>query len=301
MPATTSQKNALVNALMAVVRAEGVSGTQGPAGPTGPAGPEGPMGPAGPQGEPGVCVCEGDPPPPPPPPPPPSGFPDASTTGVPAGTTLQNSGSISSSANGQVIDARNVTGSITINHSNVTVRRCRVTAGAIFVRGTGAIIEDCEVSPHGGHNSGISVDAGGTTVRRCNIHTFENGIFTGTSNNVFRDNYIHDPIPYNSQTDPHIDGIQLWNGGANNLLIEHNTILCSLDSNSAITGGTNNTGVVVNNNRLAGGGFTMYASGGSVTNNRWGNYVYGYVGSGGSAATWSGNVDDATGNPINLP
>ena len=131
-------------------------------------------------------------------------------------------------------------------------------------------------------------------------------MFLGSgSGHVVRDNYIHYAIPYDPIADPHIDGIQLWAGGVDNVLIEHNTVIVDSEGvNAAITGGLQNNNVTVNNNLFSGGGYTMYAPGaGSVTNNRFGTHVYGYYtpnGVGGTI-TFSGNVDDVTGAPILEP
>ena len=86
--------------------------------------------------------------PPPTNPPPVGGFPSDATTGVPAGTSLQPSGSVTVSTNGAVIDALSVNGTITINADNVTIRRTRVETSAalgIRINGRNALIEDTEV------------------------------------------------------------------------------------------------------------------------------------------------------------
>lgn len=92
-----------------------------------------------------------------PPPPPPTGsgcfqspgacgFPDPAfgNVGVPAGTTLTPSGSITVKTAGTVIDAMDVTGQITIQASNVTVENTRVSVvdGSGFLQGNGPASSD---------------------------------------------------------------------------------------------------------------------------------------------------------------
>ncbi|HXF29931.1 MAG TPA: hypothetical protein VN522_00315 [Solirubrobacterales bacterium] len=55
------------------------------------------------------------------------GFPDATNSGVPAGTTLTASGSLNVTTAGTVISGRNVTGTINILADNVTIEKTRVT------------------------------------------------------------------------------------------------------------------------------------------------------------------------------
>src|SRR3954466_3550073 len=54
-------------------------------------------------------------------------FPDANCTGVLPGVARTNSGSMTTSSNGQVIENLNVNGTITVRHSNVTIRNVKVT------------------------------------------------------------------------------------------------------------------------------------------------------------------------------
>src|SRR4051812_10728163 len=54
-------------------------------------------------------------------------FPDASCTGVLPGVTRTSSGSITTTSAGQVIQNLNVSGRITVNHDNVTIRNVKIT------------------------------------------------------------------------------------------------------------------------------------------------------------------------------
>jgi len=171
----------------------------------------------------------------------PTKFPDASTTGVPAGKSLAPiNGNLTTSYDGQVIDARDVSGTIIVTNNNVTIRNCE--AGSILVTGANCTIEDCTLV-----GSGIGIVGGdGAIVQRCDISHAENGIWIEANNVTIRDNWLHDFIPYNPATDPHIDGIQIPGGeGITNVLIQHNNFDLGHDVNSDIQigfGGTSPTG-----------------------------------------------------------
>ena len=107
----------------------------------------------------------------------PASWPNASSTGVPAGTTLKAvSGDLQSSADGQVIDACNVNGTIIVRHRDVTIRRTRALIIFVDPAGQAVTIEDCQVTG-GPWNSGINLLSGRCVVRRCDISGVENGFW----------------------------------------------------------------------------------------------------------------------------
>jgi hypothetical protein len=250
--------------------------------------------------------------------PPPTGWPDATNTGVSFGVTLTKSGSLTLSTAGQVISGLEINGSVFINASNVTLENCRITSGGFTVVqiGNGSIspanvvIQDCEINGMGmggspGSNGIWDWGGGGSNwLLRNDIHNCENPIVP-SSGDLVQDNYIHD---LNAPGSPHYDGIQM-DGGAN-IVIEHNTVINQWGWTSAVMiandlGSISN--ITVDNNRLIGGGFTVYAdghfnagpmSGVSFTNNRMGKGRYGYLYHNGSNPTFTGNVDDVTGFAI---
>lgn len=145
-------------------------------------------------------------------------------TGVPAGTTLTvNAGNLSTTANGQTINALDIQGDLSINHTNVTVQNCKVWHIVGFNDITGLIIQDCTIN---GQNQNtavacIEIDlfvtvAGSIRITRCNISNCENGISIGApcSGTVVEDCYFHD---HHNDTapDPHIDGCVVWPGVSN--------------------------------------------------------------------------------------
>jgi hypothetical protein len=132
---------------------------------------------------------------------------------------------------------------------------------------------------------------------------------------VIQDNYIHD-MGY--KPGDHLNGTTS-NGSTDQLTLRHNTVFNQNDQTDAISlfedfGEEANR--VIDNNLLAGGGWTMYAGanpGGPpthnivVTNNRFSRMYFpngGYFGPftafnwNGSGNVWSGNVWDNTGEPV---
>jgi hypothetical protein len=144
-------------------------------------------------------------------------------------------------------------------------------------------------------------------VYRANIYGFENPLVP-ESGSVLQDNYVHN---LGAPASPHYDGIQI-DGGVSNVTIRHNTIVVDHGQTSAVMidnyfGPISN--IVVDDNRLAGGGFTVYSddsfnsnpiSGVQFTNNRMGRGAWGYALIGKAKPVDTGNVDDTTGVAIHL-
>jgi parallel beta helix pectate lyase-like protein len=239
-------------------------------------------------------------------------WPDATNTGVPPGTILTDSGAITTTTrDGQIISAKNITGPITVNHNDVVIEKCKIVTGAYFpIRilpgNTGCIIRDCEIDNLG--TDGSCAINGCATVLRCNIHDTENGFNwdgTGNAPTLIQDCYIHDLRAGGS---PHYDGIQIDSGV--NITIRHNTVINDHGGVSAIMidnyfGKVDN--VLVEDCRLVGGGFTVYCSAQfnshPVTNvrfinNQMGKGGYGYKAFTKTDPVWQGNVDAVTGRRI---
>jgi parallel beta-helix repeat protein len=234
-------------------------------------------------------------------------WPNANNTGVPAGAILTPSGPVTSSSDGQIIEYLDVDGYITVNHDDVTVRYCKVRNGPIAIHGNDVTVSWCTVTPIDGWNSGIFTEgASRAKIKRNNVSQTENGISLGNgSGHVVRYNYIHDLFWGGGR---HSDGIpfHVSTPPISNVLIANNNLDLPCEVSSSITLGNAST-VTINNNRLNGGTYTLYIEDAStfgvrVTNNRFGCHVYGYlVDTAGGLVEYSGNVDDATGNPIVLP
>jgi hypothetical protein len=238
------------------------------------------------------------------------GFPNASNTGVPAGTTLTPSGSVTTSANGQVIDALDITGTLAINHTGVLVKRCRIrqsnVTSIVEPNASGCVIEDCEIDGNLTGSTGIEL-RNLVQCYRLNIHGCENGGNVEVNAGRLEDCYIHSLS--SEATGFHSDGLQ-FDSNASNLTIEH----CNFvpvpsgvrDATSCINvfndpGGTNSN-ITINNSRIDGRGTNVACyfprfSGWSnivVTNNRILAGDTGYSDTGSNTTTWTGNVDDLT-------
>lgn len=144
-------------------------------------------------------------------------FPNALNTGVPAGTILTPSGSVTVNTNGAIIENLDITGVIVVNANNVMIRNCRVDATGnvwgIDADSRNANVTDCEIFNANQGNAGI-IGQGGTYLR-CNIYGFENGV-VAQSDNLVEDCYIHD---LGGGEEAHVDGISIQSGS--NTIVRH--------------------------------------------------------------------------------
>lgn len=252
-----------------------------------------------------------------------SDWPDSTNTGVPAGTSLTPSGSVTTSANNQIIDALDITnGHIIVNHTGVLIKRCRIKQVdepyLVYPNATGLIVQDCEMDGDVSGTTGISVENGVTYIR-CDIHDCENGGNVGANSSgnpaLIQDSWFHDLAPEGSGF--HTDGLQ-FDSDASYLTIEHchfqpipsgirNATSCINLGNEV---GFTNNHITINNNLIDGRGcgsavYLPRYSGWSniaVTSNRILSGDNGYC-DGGNAATYpgggvttfTGNVDHLTG------
>ena len=239
-----------------------------------------------------------------------SGWPSSANTGVPSGVSLTNSGGMSITKDGTVVDAKNISGTVYVEADNVTIKRSKIAGYGFAVvqvanGSKNVVITDCDIDGKGSSAGSMGV-IGPATVLRSDIRGVENGV-TPSSGSVVQDNYIHDLAAPGS---PHYDGLQM-DGGLSNIVVRHNTVdLSEHGQTSAVMidnyfGSISN--ITVDNNRLLGGGYTVYADGRfnsnkitgvSFTNNRLGKGGYGYALISPFPVTWSGNVDDRTGNTV---
>jgi len=224
------------------------------------------------------------------------GYPDPAygNVGVPAGTTLRPSGSITVSADGTVIDGLDVAGTIEVKARNVTIKNTRVTptgsgCGPANTCGNYAILVTCACSVTISHveltaNAPTTVEhairnASGGTI---NVdHVYQHGNIDALcicGNGSISDSYsiIHLAI----STD-HLENIYLDDAS---LSIVHNTLLNQAPQTANIFGNTNNGSdgpcenhLTIDGNLLAGGGWNIYpcahatsvgSSSSQITNNR---------------------------------
>jgi hypothetical protein len=118
-------------------------------------------------------------------------LPNADNTGVPAGTTLTPSGSLTISTAGAVVAGRDIVGRVTVNAPNVTIRNSRIhnsVGYAIYNQGNQPLlIEDSEIST----GDGGAVGDSNYTLRRVEIFGGEHGVEAG-NNVLVEDSWIHD-------------------------------------------------------------------------------------------------------------
>lgn len=164
-------------------------------------------------------------------------WPNATTTGVPAGTTLTvYDGDLKTTSNGQVIDALDVRGRIIVLHPDVVIKRCKAWHIIADYNANGGsptrmMVQDCEIDGQdssGGINciSIVGTDAksnlsnpspaDGAQILRCNIWNAENGLWIEAHHCTVQDCYIHD-LSHSTVPDPHIDGAQCASPAAPNL------------------------------------------------------------------------------------
>lgn len=128
----------------------------------------------------------------------------ATSAGVPSGTVLKASGSITITKPGTVIDARNVTGSIAVKANNVTIKRTKVTYGGyhsirIYSGVTGTVVEDSTiVCTDSSKTNGVVF--GNYTARRLAVSGCRNAfLFSATAPAVITDSLVNG-LPYTNVT-----------------------------------------------------------------------------------------------------
>lgn len=245
-------------------------------------------------------------------------WPNASNTGVPAGTRLTPSGSITVTSDGTVLSNLRVSGSITVRANNVTIEKTKVIGGRIDLGWDqhGIVMTDVEVD---GQDKAPpderipAIGSNGYTCIRCNVHGWNTG-FDVRDNVVIEDSWSHDIGP--PSEDGHFSSV--GSNGANHVVIRHNVLSCEVSGCSAAIAFygdfTPVSNVVVDNNLLnTEGSYCSYEGTLSqkkyptATNIRWTNNHYGrrfhprcgiygpstgWGNQGGNV--WSGNVWDGT-------
>lgn len=240
------------------------------------------------------------------------GYPDATNTGVPAGTalTVVNGGMTIRTA-GAVVDGMDIRGCVVVAAAHVTIRRSKVTcSNAWAIRSYrddytagGLLIEDVTVSCADSPGTGIA--SYGFVARRVDVSRCENG-FAIDNDVTVEDSYVHGLF---IGSGGHTDGMQ-FAGGAH-VTIRHNTILNPNDGGTSaiIMSETRMSDVLVQNNLMAGGAYTVYCPRDSSTNVRvLGNrFSKLYKPKGGEYGPWvycgqvsqvAGNIWDDTGRPL---
>ncbi|SDG37903.1 Right handed beta helix region [Bradyrhizobium sp. Rc2d] len=157
------------------------------------------------------------------------GMPNASNTGVPAGTTLTAyTGPMTITTPGTVIDGMIIDGTLTVAAENVTIKNCviqnygfwGVDASAAVAIGN-VTVQNCTLTASSSYDTDSAIVGSGTFIGN-NISNSENGFRLLDGASVVKGNYIHDLN--DNFGDPHYDGIALQ-GGQNNVQVERNTVI----------------------------------------------------------------------------
>ncbi len=191
-------------------------------------------------------------------------FPNASSTGVPAGVTLSPyTGPSRITQPGTVIDSKLITTPLVITASahNVTIKNSRIAAQGFWLvlndeGATNLQIIDTEMDGKGNTSSDAAIAGRNYTLTRVNIHGTVDGLKLGSKVTV-QDSYIHDLV---MTADSHNDGMQSL--GSDDVLIRHNTVIMPNGATSAILLSTGSADsmrrITIDNNLVAGGAYTIY-------------------------------------------
>jgi hypothetical protein len=269
----------------------------------------------------------------------PSCFPDATYTGVPAGTSLTAYGGPFTFTSGTTtIDSKTITTCITVTGGTLNITKSSIVVssgcdegGALASVAPGVLnvtdsTIDCGGDPPGGYGNSHGIERDNFTALRVNIKGCENGLAGDGTHWSITDSYIHDlrqctAAECGGGDGSHTDGIQTGAGGpASFYTIRHTTILSmKLGAHTPETDETYyTTSVVITDpddhdgsvleNLFAGGAFAVYcpenSTNWSLTNNRFSTRYKSTIGffgpSDACSGKESGNVYYETGLPITL-
>jgi chitodextrinase len=242
-------------------------------------------------------------------------FPDASDTGVPAGTALTAyTGPSSITTPNTVIDGKRM-GCVSINTTGVVIRNSVISCDgsdyySVDVGASGSVtVEDSNIDCQSHNSNGAG--RMNITLRRVDISLCENGLSVAHDVTV-EDSYIHDLYMGGGA---HADGMQFENA-ANNVTIRHNTIYGvgsngQLGTSALIMDLPGHSNFLIDNNLFGGGAYTVYCvnpgkgTNWRITNNHFTTRFSSKGGAFGfsvycSDETQSGNVNDETGAPLSL-
>jgi len=228
-------------------------------------------------------------------------WPDGTNTGVPDGVVLDvRTGDIHVTKPGTVLSNLDIRGTVHIEADNVTIENCRIVSSSywsIYIHdgATGSLVQDCTIDGQGRTGKGI---LGQGTFLRNDISNVVDGIDVTGSNTRIEGNYIHDLYGTDG---PHYDGINI---DASNVTVRHNTVINDHNQTSALMVSSDwgvDRNVLVEDNLLVGGGYTIYAVTGDAgpgslvdvqfINNHFGSGAYGTTNIN-TAIAMRGNVND---------
>lgn len=238
------------------------------------------------------------------------GYPGPNTTGVPAGTDLTvHDGDLEITEEGAVIDGLDIKGCVIVHAPGVTLRNSKVSCDFATSVGTvgdaeaeGAeplLVEDVEIACSETANV-TGIGSVNVIARRVHAHGCENG-YSIDRDVTIEDSYVPGVIEVNGG---HGDAIQFAEPAAG-IVIRRNTLFAH-DGTAAVNWTGPTESVVVEDNFVAGGAYTVYcpresidAGAFSVIGNRFGTYTFGPTDScGGGDVTFTDNFWDSDLSPV---
>lgn len=195
----------------------------------------------------------------------PGGFPNAASTGVPAGwqPAAVHEGDLWVTTPGAVVENLHVTGSIEVRANDVTIRATKVEGGIWNqenddVQYGGLLIEDTEVGPEspGPDTPEVAIGTSGYTARRVEIHGVTDGFRVAGPDVRIESSFVDlSELPGEC---PHLDGVQGYGGGAN-VIVHGNTIDARGScSTSAVFMASASPHLDLRNNLLLGGAYSIH-------------------------------------------
>ncbi len=198
--------------------------------------------------------------------------PNASNTGVPAGTTLTvYNGNLTITTAGATYSGLDIHGFVSVQAPNVTIKdsiiRGGVASGDIGLvqdvsnSATNFVIEDSELVPIDPSVQIDGIKGWNYTALRVNIHGTTDGAKMYGPNATIEDSYIHGLVTYAHDPDQggnmsHNDGVQILSG--TNLLAKGNTIVGGTNTALMVTQDHGAVGTLTfDNNWLSGGNCTI--------------------------------------------
>lgn len=213
------------------------------------------------------------------------GYPDATNTGVPAGTTLTPSSSRTITTNGTVINALEITGTVTVAADNVTIKNSKIIATKggsgtyAVILNNGAdnfTIEHTEVTGPASETAGLQSAVWnhyGNPGVYARSDYFHHCADCWEGPGVFEDVYMLVDASYNGS---HNEDIYVCGASVD---VEHSTLFNTVHQTATVFGDTAGCGgnnFTIHNSLLAGGGYMLYPQGNAssstgtmnITNNR---------------------------------
>ena len=252
----------------------------------------------------------------------------AQRTSGPGWAWSRSYGAVMVTGNGATLAGLAITGSLDIRASGVTIDNVQVVDsgngwGIGLMHASGTLIEHSQVySPPGADRLQMAIkdvygDSAGTTIETSNVWDTDTAIMISAG--TVAGNYVH-----GLEADPgdHVNGIVSDAGVAAGLTITGNTVfnpVSQTDDIALFEDFGQQLNATITGNLLSGGGYEVYGganpgkwtpTGITITGNRFARTYYPNGGSYGPAAavattgqngnTWTGNIWDNTGAPVNV-